>query len=158
MRKYIYLGPFAPSLLFSSSISCIICPIYSQYSGYYLPLFLLSFTHSIVGRNISCHCMSRPSTIYNPLPVPTPPIDHAAHLNNYYLLRSFQKNWSFDSLVHLSVPRHTVRVVRPAYWYLGLERIEWFGWLDGRDGTIEVVDEFVQEGDKEGSRDVEGIS
>src|SRR5579864_685062 len=106
MRKYIYLGPFAPSSLFSSSISCILCPIYSQYSGYYLPFFSLILTHSIVGRNLSCHCMSRPSHTFNPLPIPTPPIDHTAHINNYYLLRSFQKNWSLDSLVHLSVPRH----------------------------------------------------
>src|SRR5579864_5786166 len=104
MRKYIYLGPFAPSSLFSSSISCILCPIYSQYSGYYLPFFSFAFTHSIVGRNLSCHCMSCPSHTYNSLPVPTPPIDHNAHLNNYYLLRSFQKNWHLTVLSILVSP------------------------------------------------------
>src|SRR5579864_7514975 len=171
MRRYIYLGPFAPSSLFSSSISCILCSIYSQYSGYYLPLFP-HLTHSIVGRNISCHCMSFQPSSYNPLPLPVPPIDHTSHINNYCLLRSFQKNWSLDSLVHLNVPRPAlnqlaagehyfewrtagnpfpvvsicfitcVRVVRPAYWCLGLKRIEWFGKLDGGDRTIEVVDEI----------------
>src|SRR5579864_4681392 len=106
MRKYIYLGPLH-RVRFSHPQSLVFSVLSTANTvGTIYPFFSLILTHSIVGRNLSCHCMSRSSHTFNPLPVPTPPIDHTAHINNYYLLRSFQKNWSLDSLVHLSVPRH----------------------------------------------------
>jgi hypothetical protein len=63
----------------------------------------LTFTHLIVGRNISCHCMSHTHLLARVTPASLPPLNLTTYLNNYLLLRSFQLNFSKGTLTHLSV-------------------------------------------------------
>jgi hypothetical protein len=68
-------------------------------------IFNLTFTHSIVGRNISCYCMSCSHHLSLVTPQVVPPLNLTTHLTNYLLLRSFQLNFSKDALTHIPVYR-----------------------------------------------------
>ena len=66
--------------------------------------FIISpFPHSIVGRNLSCHCMSGPRPII--------PVDLHTYKSNYYILRSFQQNWSVGNLIHISTFRPSLNSI-----------------------------------------------
>jgi hypothetical protein len=49
--------------------------------------------------------MSRPTLTFGILPPNPPPLDLKTYLPNYLFLRSLQRNWSLNGLVHLPVSR-----------------------------------------------------
>ena len=57
------------------------------------------------------------SYITGVLPANPPPLDLTAFINNYYLLRSFQKNWSSRELLHITVPRPALRDIAAGEHY-----------------------------------------
>ena len=67
--------------------------------------------------------MSRPPFIpprYNSLPLPCPPLNLNQYLQNYFLVRSFQENWTEKERIHL-------KVWRPAFGNLaaGEHHFQW---------------------------------
>ena len=61
--------------------------------------------------------MSRFTPTYRELPLRLPPCDLSAHLQNYYLLRSFQKNWSASGLRHIPAYRPASGIVAGDHYF-----------------------------------------